>query len=61
MSDQPTSEHTARRSGQPSEPQDLSTWAAELAATLPPLTESQATTVARLAARLDASGEEPAT
>jgi hypothetical protein len=30
-------------------------WAAALAATLPPLTRSQAAAVARIAARLDAS------
>ncbi len=61
MSDQPASEHTTRRSGQLPAPRNLSTWAAEQAATLPPLTESQAAAVARLAAQLDASGEEPAT
>jgi len=60
MSDQPASERVARHSGQLPAPRDLSTWAAELAATLPPLTESQVAAVARLAARLDASSEEPA-
>jgi hypothetical protein len=35
--------------------QGLSAWAAALAAELPPLTNSQAAAVARIAARLDAS------
>jgi hypothetical protein len=59
MSDQLASEHAARRSGQLPAPRDLSTWAAELAATLPPLTESEVAAVARLATRLDANSEEP--
>jgi hypothetical protein len=41
--------------------QGLRAWAAALAATLPPLTSSQAAAVARIAARLDArNGQEPA-
>jgi hypothetical protein len=41
--------------------QGLRAWAAALAATLPPLTTSQAAAVARIAARLDArNGQEPA-
>src|SRR6266496_419107 len=43
-----------RNPDQPLEQQDLSTWATELAATLPPLTQSQAATVGRIATRLDA-------
>ena len=50
--------------GQEPEPasreQGLRAWAAALAATLPPLTSSQAAAVARIAARLDArNGQEP--
>jgi hypothetical protein len=37
--------------------QGLRAWAAALAATLPPLTSSQAAAVARIAARLDARGD----
>jgi hypothetical protein len=41
--------------------QGLRAWAAALAATLPPLTSSQAAAVARIAARLDARNvQEPA-
>lgn len=47
--------------GRVSREQGLRAWAAALAATLPPLTSSQAATVARIAARLDArNGQEPA-
>ena len=59
MSDRPAGEHTSRRSGrksrQPPSEQDLKAWAAEAAATLPPLTEPQVAAVARLAAHLDAN------
>ena len=53
------------RPGQEPEPasreQGLRAWAAALAAELPPLTNSQAAAVARIAARLDArNGQEPA-
>jgi hypothetical protein len=59
-SDPPTDKHTTGRCERP-EPRDLNMWAAELASTLPPLTESEVTPVARLAARLDAaSNQEPA-
>ncbi len=45
----------------PVEQQDLSTWATELAAALPPLTQSQATAVGRVATQLDARiGDEQA-
>lgn len=41
--------------------QSIRAWAAETAASLPPLTESQVAAVARLAARLDAAAKrEPA-
>jgi len=56
-SERPASDHTARQgqsSAQPPEQQDLSAWANELAATLPPLTESQATAVGRITTQLDA-------
>jgi hypothetical protein len=57
MSDRPAGEHTSRRSGrksrQPPPEQDLKAWAAEVAATLPLLTEPQVAAVARLAAHLD--------
>lgn len=47
--------------GRVSSEQGLRAWAAALAAELPPLTSSQAATVARIAARLDArNGQEPA-
>jgi hypothetical protein len=62
MSDRPAGEHTTRRSGrgsaQPLSARDLRAWAAEVAATLPPLTEQQVAAVARLAARLDADGSQ---
>ena len=57
MGDRPATEPATfcvRNLAQPSEQHDLSTWATELAATLPPLTESQAATVGRIATRLDA-------
>jgi hypothetical protein len=61
MSDQ-SADDTTRRSGHSSRQlpvrQDLRAWAAELAATLPPLTQSQVAAVARLAARLDAASSE---
>ena len=47
--------------GRVSREQGLRAWASALAATLPPLTSSQAAAVARIAARLDArNGQEPA-
>ena len=47
--------------GRVSREQGLRAWASALAATLPPLTNSQAAAVARIAARLDArNGQEPA-
>jgi hypothetical protein len=47
--------------GRVSREQGLRAWAAALAATLPPLTSSQAAAVARIAARLDARNvQEPA-
>ena len=47
--------------GRVSREQGLRAWAAALAAELPPLTNSQAAAVARIAARLDArNGQEPA-
>lgn len=59
MSDRPAGEHATRRSGrssaQPLSARDLRAWAAEVAATLPPLTEPQIAAVARLAAHLDAN------
>jgi len=65
MSDRPAGEHTTRRSGrssaQPLSARDLSAWAAEVAAALPPLTAPQVAAVARLAMHLDAVGSrEPA-
>lgn len=42
-----------RDSHQPPAGHDLRAWAAAIAATLPPLTESQVAAVARLARRLD--------
>lgn len=45
---------TASRAAVTSDQQDLREWAARIAAKLPPLTESQVATVARMAARLDA-------
>lgn len=57
MGDKPASDHTTRQSrspAQPDEQQDLVSWATELAASLPPLTESQATAVGRVATQLDA-------
>ena len=64
-SDRPAGEHTTRRSGrsstEPPSGQDLSAWAAAVAAALPPLTEPQVAAVARLAADLDANdSQEPA-
>jgi len=54
-SNRPAGEHTARRSSpQPPSGRDLRSWAASLAAALPPLTEPQVAAVARLAACLDA-------
>lgn len=59
MSNRPAGEHTTRRSGrssaQPLPARGLKAWAAEVAATLPLLTEPQVAAVARLAARLDAN------
>src|SRR5215470_16052400 len=55
-SDQPASDHTARRrrsAAQPPEQHNRNIWATELAATLPPLTEPQATAVGRIATQLD--------
>jgi hypothetical protein len=47
--------------GRVSREQGLRAWAAALAAELPPLTNSQAAVVARIAARLDGrNGQEPA-
>jgi hypothetical protein len=43
-----------QKPGSTTQQQDLSTWAAELAATLLPLTESQAAAVGRIATHLDA-------
>jgi len=56
MGGKPANDHATRqgrRSAQPAEQQDLIAWAAELAATLPPLTEWQATVVGRIATQLD--------
>lgn len=58
VSDRPAGEHTTRCSGQLPASRDLSTWASELAAALPPLTEPQVAAVARLAAHLDASASQ---
>jgi hypothetical protein len=59
QSDQAVDAHTTRRSRRSSAPttarQDLSAWAVRLAAELPPLSNSQTISVARIAARLDAS------
>ncbi len=65
MCDRPAGEHSTggigRSSEQPPSGQDLRAWAAEVAATLPPLTEQQVAAVARLAAQLDVdSSQEPA-
>ena len=58
QSEQKADDHVTHRSGRSSawssSGQDLRTWAAALAATLPPLTESQVAAVARLAAQIDA-------
>ena len=57
MSDKSADDHApprGRSASQPPEQQDLSTWAADLAATMPPLTEPQAAAVGRLTTRLDA-------
>jgi hypothetical protein len=58
QSEQAGDDHVTHRSGRSSawssSGQDLRTWAAALAATLPPLTESQVAGVARMAAQIDA-------
>lgn len=58
QNDQATDDHTTRRSRRSSARaplrKDLRAWASALAATLPPLTESQVAAVARMAAHLDA-------
>jgi hypothetical protein len=57
--DRAADDHTTcrsrRSSARPPSSKDLRAWAAALAATLPPLTESQVAAVARLAAHLDAN------
>jgi hypothetical protein len=56
MSGKPAMRHAARGGRSPAQPggqQDPVTWAAELAATLPPFTERQATAVGRIATQLD--------
>jgi hypothetical protein len=59
MSDRPVGERITRRSGRgsarPLSARYLRAWAAEVAATLPPLTEPQVAAVARLATHLDAN------
>lgn len=52
-----TPRRSGRNTGRSSSGPDLRTWAAALAATLPPMTRSQVAAVARIAARLDASDE----
>jgi hypothetical protein len=55
--DESDDDHIPRRDRSPSQPlehQDLSTRVAELAATMPPLTEPQAAAAGRLTTRLDA-------
>jgi hypothetical protein len=60
--EKPRNLRSSQEPRQVSREQGLSAWAAALAATLPPLTSSQAAAVARIAARLDARGDcqEPA-
>src|SRR5579862_3078275 len=52
-----TARRPSRNAGRSASGQDLRSWAAALAATLPPLTRSQVAAVARIAARLDARDE----
>jgi hypothetical protein len=57
MSSKPASDHTTRQGRSPAqqpEQQELSTWATEMAARLPPFTEPQAAAVGRIATQLDA-------
>jgi len=58
VGEKPAGEHTERRSGRmsaqaPSDT-DLTAWATAMAAKFPPLTETQVTVAARMAAHLDA-------